>query len=696
MSDVIQKQYKQLFSEGRIGQVTLRNRVVLPPLEVGMANFDGTPSEQLISYYEERARNGLGLLITGITRVNEYHGAGLPRQLAMTNDRHIEPFARMVKRLHVHGTKVFCQLHHPGRQSNSLMIGPWPLRERIGRAWPGFWKLFFKLVPTAEKFAETGLVRAVVAPSAVACEYSKQKTRALSKREVRSLIKDFIQAARRVQLASGDGVELHAAHGYLIQQFLSPHTNRRMDEYGGSLENRMRFILEIISGIRRLCGPDFPIIVRLAVDEYYRCIGKPGQGIELAQGVEIAKRLEQAGVDAIDVSSANYETMNYWLEPISYETGWRKNLAKAIKDNVRIPVLAANVIRRPEQAEAQLREAYQDFVCLGRPHLADPAWSRKASTGCEQDIKRCISCLWCFESFLANAAQGEPLECAVNPRLGRERETAEPLKNGSGRVVAIIGAGPAGLSAAEILSLRGFKSIVFEKNAFVGGQLQLANKPPKKEKINWCFTDLYHAALKNGAEVRFNTEATLASIKTLDPFAVIVAAGGSAITPPIEGVKQSHVCTVTEILDGTVSLKGKRVAIIGSGMTGLETAEKLAEDGNRILIVEMMDQIAPGAHSQHLDDVLPRLKAYAADFITSHKLIRITAAGIILENTVSGQHREEKTDHVVLSVGVRSNNKLAKELEPHFARFYTIGDARKVGRIAQAVRDGFDTAWNLM
>ncbi|KFN39956.1 hypothetical protein KN63_00890 [Smithella sp. F21] len=174
--------YQLLLSEGRIGSLTVRNRVVLPPLEVGMANFDGTPSEQLIDYYEARAKDGLGLLITGITRVNEYYGAGLPRQLAMTSDRHIEPFARMVECLHVHGTKVFCQLHHPGRQSNSLMIGSWPLMERIGRMWPGYWKFFFKLVPAAEKFAKTGLVPSVVAPSAVACEYSRQKTRALASR----------------------------------------------------------------------------------------------------------------------------------------------------------------------------------------------------------------------------------------------------------------------------------------------------------------------------------------------------------------------------------------------------------------------------------------------------------------------------------------------------------------------------------
>ncbi|HNY49164.1 MAG TPA: NAD(P)/FAD-dependent oxidoreductase [Smithella sp.] len=686
-------QYEKLFSEGRIGSVTIKNRIVMPPMEVGMANPDGTPSEQLIAYYEERARNGLGLLITGITRVNGRHGATLPRQLAMTSNRHIEPFARMVERVHAHGTKIFCQLHHPGRQGNSLMTEFWPMVELMGRVWPGYWKYFFKIVPAMNKFAESGLVPPVVSASPVACEHSKQRTRALMKWEIKGLIKDFIKAAHRVQQTGADGVELHAAHGYLIQQFLSPHTNRRTDEYGGSLENRMRCLLEIIQGIRNQCGKNFPIAVRLSVDEYYRCINKPGQGIELAEGIEMAKRLEQAGIDAIDVSSANYETMNYWLEPISYEPGWRNNLAKAVKEKVRIPVLAANLIRSADQAETQLREGYQDFVCLGRPHLADGAWSRKVSEGREQEIKRCISCLWCFESLLVNALVGQPLECAVNPRLGRESETAHPAKTGSGRVVAIVGAGPAGLSAAEILGLRGFKPIILEKNAFVGGQLQLANKPPKKEKINWCFNDLHSAALKNGAEIRFNTEATPESIRALHPYAVIVATGGNSVIPPIEGVKQPHVCTVTEILNGIVKLKGKRVAVIGSGMTGLETAEKLGEDGNQITVVEMLSEIGPDAFGQYLDDILPRLNAYKVNFIPGHKLIKINANSIILENTSSRQQREEKIDHVVLSVGVKCNDKLAKELQPHFERVYTIGDARKIGRIAQAIRDGFDSAW---
>jgi NADPH-dependent 2,4-dienoyl-CoA reductase/sulfur reductase-like enzyme len=457
----------------------------------------------------------------------------------------------------------------------------------------------------------------------------------------------------------------------------------------------MRFILEIIRGIRDKCEEHFPIVVRLSVDEFYRCINKPDQGIELAEGVEIAQRLEQAGVDAIDVSSANYETMNYWLEPMSYEPGWRSNLAKAVKEKVNIPVLAANLIRSAEQAETQLREGVQDFVCLGRPHLADAAWTRKVGEGREQDIKRCISCLWCFESLQVNALVGKPLECAVNPRLGRERKTAHPLKNGEGRVVAIIGAGPAGLSAAEIAGLRGFKPIVLERNDFVGGQLQLANKAPKKEKINWCFTDLHNAAVKNGADIRFNTEATPESIKALNPYAVIVATGGTSIVPPIDGVRQAHVCTVTEILNGDVKLKDKRVAVIGSGLTGLETAEKLAEDGNRIVVVEMLGKIGPEANIQNLDDIMIRLGDYKVEYLPGHKLISITADSVILENTKNRRLREEKIDHVVLSVGVASNDKLAKELQPYYKRIYVIGDARRVGRIAQAVRDGFKTAWRL-
>jgi len=695
-------EYPHLFSEGKIGKVIIWNRTVMEPMAVGMANFDGTPSQRIIDYYEERARNGVGLIVTEVTRVNTLHGATIPAQLSLAYDRHIEPFAAMVDRVHAQGAAIFCQIHHPGRQGLSVMGITAPQLELLGRIWPGMYKhlpQMFKVLgkfPAMADWMLNGLRwPAVVAPSKVPSRLYKQRTRALMRWEVKSLVRDFVRAARRAQLAGTDGVELHAAHGYLIQQFLSPQSNRRRDEYGGSLENRMRFLLEIIAGIHRECGRDFPIIVRLSVDEFYRLIGEPGQGLELEEGVEIVRRLERAGIDAIDVTSANYETYNYWLEPMSFACGWRKHLAHAVKEAVSIPVIAANLIRTPEQAEAQLAEGIQDFIGLGRPFLADAAWVAKAREGREDEITRCICCLWCMESVEENALVGLCLECAVNPHLGRERETAEPRNNGAGRTVAVVGAGPAGLAAAGVLSARGFDAVVLERSSSAGGQLKLAGVPPKKDKIDWCIQDLEGAARRSGAELRFDTEATVASLEALAPYAVIVATGAEPIVPDIPGVERENVCTVNAVLEGTVKLEDKNVAVIGSGLTGLETAEKLAESGNRLLVVEMAGEIGPGAYRQNLEDVLGRLDEYGTEYLTSHKLVEIGEDGIVLEHCESRARMTRQVDAVVLAVGVRSDDHLARELKARFPRVYTVGDADCVGRIHNAVRDGFDTAWDL-
>ena len=688
------QQYTKLFSEGKIGNVTLKNRIVMSPMVLGTGGLDGTPGEQMMQYYEERARGGVGLIITEATRVDEKHGPLAPRQLAMSKDRHIEPFARMVKRVHRHGTKIFCQLHHPGRQNLSLLVATWRMSEAIGRHWHGYWNIFFQVAQHAELVEKTGILPPVTAPSPVPCRLQKQKTRALKTEEIKELVIEFGAAARRVQLAGADGVELHGAHGYLIQEFLSPYTNRRTDGYGGSFENRMRFITEIIAEIRRQCGKDFPIIARISVDEFYREIGDPAdEGITLDEGIRIAKRLEECGIDAIDVSSASYETMNYWLEPTSFQTGWRSYLAKAVKENVSIPVLAANLIRSPGQAEQQLEEGIQDFISLGRPLLADPDWANKAKSGHPEDIRRCICCLWCFESMLNGAVRNKPGQCAVNPRTCREVGIPkEPKKDGDGRIVAIVGAGPAGLTAAEMLGKRGFQPIVFEKMPFTGGQLQLADKPPRKEKIDWCFEDLEHAARKAGAEIRLNTEADAASLKELQPYAVIVATGGDAVYPSIPGADQPHVCTVTEILNGSVKLEGKAVAVIGSGMTGLETADLLAEQGNQVTIVEMADEIAPGTYHQHTDDILPRLQSLGVEIFTGWKLACVGQKDITLEPSCGGAQIQKPAQQVVLSVGVRSNNGLYEEIKNQFERVFLIGDAKKIGRIAQATHDAYDLA----
>ena len=321
---------KNLFTPFKIGKLSIKNRIVMPAMGTGMANFDGTPSEQLVSYYDERAKSGAGLIITEITRVNDLHGATMPRQLSMSKDKYIEPFAEFVERIHQSGSRIFCQLHHPGRQNLSVMVLFWPLLLALGNVFPLFWKFFPKFVPFVIRFMNNVWAPRVVAPSVIPCTHMNQKTRALKSKEIKKLIGDFISAAQRVQKSGADGVEIHASHGYLIQQFLSSRTNKRNDHYGGSFSKRMNFLKEIIIGIKERCGEDFPISVRLTVDEYYTKEELEDIGITLEDGILISVELEKLGVDVINVSSGNYETMNSWLEPISYEPGWRKNLSLAV------------------------------------------------------------------------------------------------------------------------------------------------------------------------------------------------------------------------------------------------------------------------------------------------------------------------------------------------------------------------------
>lgn len=688
--------YQNLFTPSKIGNVEIKNRVVMPPMMLGFGQFDGTPTEKMMDYYEERAIGGVGLIVTEITRVNDFSGASAFAQLAISHDYHIAPLQKMIDRVHRHGTKMFIQLHHPGRQNLGLLMGTVPVSIAMHRLLGNTYdKLFYKVAPVGKKLMEKDLVLKTLSPSQCPRAYSAESlNREMTAQEIQKIIQQFIDGAVRAQKAGADGVELHAAHGYLIQQFLSPYTNQRTDCYGGSLQNRMRFLLEILRGIKSACGKAFPVIVRLSVDECYKEIGREGIGYTLTEGVEMAKAIEAAGADAIDVSSAGYDTYNYWLEPTSFEPGWRKYMAAAVKKAVNIPVLAANLIRSPEQAETQLAEGIQDFVCLGRPLIADPHWAAKAQAGRASEIKRCICCLTCMETMQNNAYKGSHANCSVNPRLGHESELLS--RDGNGRTVVIVGAGAAGLSAAETLGKRGFRPVVLEKESQSGGQLQLANKPPLKDKINWCIEDLTRAAEKSGAEIHYNTTATAETIAEFAPYAVIIATGANAVKPrSIPGVTLPNVCTTTEILNGTVKLQNKNVAVIGSGMTGLETAELLCAQNNRVTVVEMADSIAPGTWMQHLDDCLPRLKNADTVFKTGQKLCAVRENEIELENVHTKQHTCIQTDFVVLSLGVRSNRLLYTQIKAQYPRIFLIGDAEKTGRIADATAAGYRVAKDL-
>lgn len=694
-------EYKMLFSPMKIGGVEIKNRIVMSPMLMGFGQLDGCVTEKLMDYYEERAKGGTGLIITEITRVNDKHGAAAFAQLGVSHDYQIDGLREFAERIHRHGAKLFVQLHHPGRQNVGLAVGTVPLAIACTRVCKSFPKFLFKVAPSLGKtLVDKKLTKSSVAPSA--CEpsyFAGGRVRALRHGEIKQLVKQFVDGAVRCKKAGVDGVELHGTHGYLIQQFLSPNTNRRKDEYGGSFENRLRFVKEIIDGIREACG-DYPIIVRLSLDEFYDKIGKPGVGYDFKEGLKYAKAIASFGVDAIDVSSAAYDTFNYWLEPTSFDLGWRKYLAAAVKKEVNIPVLAANLIRTPEQAEQQLEEGTQDFVSLGRPHIADPYFANKTLEGRENEIKRCICCLNCIESMQENAYIGDHGYCAVNPTVGSEKEIAELKQDGQGRTVVIVGAGVAGLTAAEFVGRRGFKPVVLEKEDKLGGQINLATAPPKKQKLAWCVEDMAINARKFGAEIHLGTPADEAMIAAYEPYAVIVATGARAVKPKsIEGSDRQNVFTITQILTGEVKLEGKSVAIVGSGMSGLETAEFLAEYSNRITVVEMASTIAPGTWFQHVDDAMSRLSG-KAEFLTSRKLLSIDDSGVNLQPVVySGKRCRDKgtvehldVDAVVLSLGAKSDNELAKQLEGKVDHLFVIGDADHVGRIAAATASAYDVA----
>lgn len=681
--------YDMLFSPMKIGNVEIKNRIVMAPMCMGFGQYNGCATETMMNYYEERAKGGVGLIFTEITRINDITGASSFGQLGMSHDYQIPALKEMADRVHKHNCKIMVELHHPGRQNLGLMIGTVPICN-VGSKIMG--NLYTKIltgavIPPGKKLQDKHIVPRTVAPSK--CDRSKMSdsvNRELSNKEVKRLICQFIEGAVRVQKAGCDGVELHASHGYLIQQFLSPNTNKRTDEYGGSLENRMRFLLEIIDGIRANCGKDFPIVVRLTVDEMYSMIGQDGKGYNLEEGLKMAKILNDKGIDAIDVSSAAYDTFNYWLEPTTFTPGWRKYLAKEVKNVVDIPVIAANLIRSPKQAEMQLEEGTQDFISLGRPLIADPHWANKVKNGKENLIKRCVCCLYCFESMMKGAYKYTHGHCSVNPFVGRE--DVKLKQDGNGRKVVIIGAGCAGLTAAELLSKRGFNVTVLEKESKQGGQLNLASKPPHKDKMNWVCEDLLSNAVNNGAKVLFNVKADKNVIDSYSPDIVINATGGTAIHP--KAFNGDNVVTVTDVLNGSVDIQNKNVAVIGSGMTGLETSELLVSHGNKVTVVEMADEIAPGAWFQQLDDALPALKKAGTKFLTSHKLLSVSSNGIELENLKENKATALKVDYVVLSLGVKSDNALFNSIKNSSAyKVYNIGDSAKIGRIANATESAY-------
>lgn len=690
--------YDMLLSPMKIGTMTVKNRTIMTAAEVSLGQANGKPTEKLMAYYEERAKGGVGLIIPGVTRVNDDCAASTYTQLAMSHDYHIEPMREFADRIHKHGAKLGIQLHHPGRQGYSSSIHSLPLVIPIVDRFPKVLNAIYKCTPVLNTLEKKALLWPVQAPyKGELANHGAMRIRQMSRREIKHLIKDFVDAAERCKKAGVDVVELHGGHGYIIQQFLSPNTNKRTDDYGGSFENRMRFITEIIYGIRERCGRDYPLMVRLTADEMYARIGQPGKGYDIETGKKIAKRLEELGVDCINVTSACYDVYSGWLEPTSYEPGWRKYLAKEIKSVVSIPVAAANVIRTPEQAEKQLQEGYQDFVASARTFICDPHWVKKAEEGRANEIRRCIGCLNCIRSFMTNAWVGEAAECALNMSMGKEQEYFNMPKDGDGRLVVVVGAGPAGLTAAHTLLQRGFKVTVLEKDSKPGGQVITASTCHLKDKLYWAIEDLMTNVKKLGGEIKLGTEASAVDIAAMEPYAVVIAAGGVPVRPKsIPGIDSDMVVLAPDIIMGEKKLQNKKVVVVGSGITGLEVTEFLNEEGCEVTVVEMAPEIAPGAWFQLVEDELDRIKPYGTKFVTGSKLVGIEPGKVLIEKVKTGMGSFIPADNVVLSLGVRPVNGLVKELEElGMKNVYAVGDAVKSGTIADANHSAYDTVMKI-
>ncbi|MDD5903336.1 MAG: NAD(P)/FAD-dependent oxidoreductase [Oscillospiraceae bacterium] len=690
--------YEMLLSPMNIGTMTVKNRTIMSAAEVSLGQANGKPTEKLMAYYEERAKGGVGLIIPGITRVNDDCAASTYTQLAMSHDYHIEPMREFAERIHKHGAKLGIQLHHPGRQGYSSSIHSLPMVIPIVDRFPKVLDSIYKCTPILDKLEKKALLWPVQAPyKGELANHGAMRIRQMSRREVKNLINDFIRAAVRCKKAGVDIVELHGGHGYIIQQFLSPNTNKREDEYGGSFENRMRFISEIIDGIRAECGRDYPLMVRLTADEMYEKIGMPGKGYTIETGKRIAKRLEELGVDAINVTSACYDAYSYWLEPTSFEPGWRKYLAKEIKSVVSIPVAGASVIRTPEQAEQQLQEGCQDFVASARTFICDPHWVKKAEEGRSNEIRRCIGCLNCIRSFMTNAWVGKAGECALNMSMGREEEYFNMPQDGEGRHIIVIGAGPAGLTAAHTLLHRGFKVTVIEKDEKPGGQVITASTCHLKGKLYWAIEDLMTNVTKLGGEVKLGCDMTAEQIAEMKPYAVVVATGGTPIRPKsIPGIDLDTVVLAPEIIMGEKKIENKKVVVVGSGITGLEVTEFLNDAGCEVTVIEMAPEVAPGAWFQLVDDEMERIKPFGTKFMTGTKLVGIEPGKVLVEDVKTGAKSALEADNVVLSLGVRPvNDMVTKLVGCGIHKVVTVGDAKKSGTIADATHSAYNTVMKI-
>lgn len=635
--------YPNLFKPGYIGNYLILNRLVMAPMATGYASSHGEVTDNNIDYYESRARGGAGLIIVEAACVDSPVGREGFGQIHIDHPRYIPGLSRLATAIKSHGSRAFIQLFHAGRQTSTMVTeGNSP-----------------------------------VAPSPLACPFMREKPRELTAEEIDIIRARFVSAATIASIAGFDGIELHAAHGYLINQFLSPNTNQRNDEFGGSLDNRMQLLLQIIKDIKHF-QPELAISVRLNIDDFVP------DGLQTEESLIICQKAEANGADIIHCSCGTYASGLTSIEPASYEEGWRVYLAEKVKQVVNIPVITGGIIRNPVMAEKIIESGQADFVFLGRPWLADSEWALKVSRGDERDVRPCIMCNEC----IGNNFKGLPTHCTVNPTTGREHRAVRQKESSSQFRVAVVGSGPAGMQAALALNDAGIAVTLWEQKPQPGGMMNIACIPPNKHRIKDFRDYLYRQILQSGVEMVLG-HAFVPKMLNDHNFDHVVMATGS-IPKTISGLEtdSKFILSIEDVLEELVVIKGQSVAVIGGGANGCEVAHFLLERDNQVTVIEQQNKLATNLEKKTRRDLLDHLQSAGVTTLMQSRVTGSNPHQLLVEDSQGGRGILP-VDFTVIAVGYESQRSLFQSFQNYGVSLSVIGDAWQVGGIKQAILQGW-------
>ena len=635
-----------LFSPIKIGTCEIPNRLVVPAMVTNYGNYDGTITDRYISYMEEKARGGWGLIITEDYCVQPA-GKGYSRIPGLYNDEQVAGSKKLCDTIHQYDSKIFCQMYHPGRQTTPAANG-----------------------------GETP-----VAPVNDKDPMCRFQAREMTVDEIHQLVADFGSAAGRAKQAGFDGIELHCAHGYLLAEFLSPAANRRVDEYGGCFDNRVRIVDEIMAAMREQVGPDFPIQVRISSSDLV-----PG-GRTIAETLELARHLEEIGFAAINCSNGMYASraVNQIIAPMFTDHALNMDRSDRIRQVVDIPVLLSNRVNDPKMADTLIKMGVCDAVCMGRGSLADPYLPNKARAGKFENIRYCIGCLQGCEMPLF---LDDVVTCLVNPRVGREFENdlekvPEPKK------IMVVGAGPAGLVAAETAAMRGHDVTVFEASDHLGGQFRSAAYPVGKGELTTFVSQLRQNLGELGVEIKMGSAVDENLIVSEKPDAIIIATGAKPLMPPIPGIDGANVVKAEDVLLGNVEIADGPIVVCGGGEVGAETAHFISRLNGNVTVLEMQDGICL--------DMMPMTKECLMDMMAeAHIKVHTSATVSSIDETGVTYRDAEGTEHtvpaqlVVASFGYKAYNPLEDVARAHCSDVHVVGCAVKAGNAVTATREGYE------